>query len=90
MYVLTLMPNIALLCPGKKKRRRLQHSSRTPASHSQRHAADANRTWRSGRGQMDFHLSRLTVNVQVIRTLNFKLLTYLPSRTLGITLHQPA
>jgi hypothetical protein len=44
----------------------LQHAPRTPASHSQRHAGDANRTWRSGQGRMDFHLCRLPVNVQVV------------------------
>jgi hypothetical protein len=44
----------------------LQHASRTAASHAQGHAGDANGTWRSGQRRMDFHLSRLTVNVQVI------------------------
>jgi hypothetical protein len=60
------MPNIAFLYQEKAMLLCLQHASQTPASHSQRHAGDANGTWRSGQGRMDFHLSRLTVNVQVI------------------------
>jgi hypothetical protein len=89
MYVLTPMPNIAFLCPGRINASPPAACPRTPASHSQGHARDANGTWRSGQLRMDFHLSRLAVNVYVSHILNSQLLTDRPSRTRGITLHQP-
>jgi hypothetical protein len=52
-----------LAVPGKIIALRPAACSWTSASHPQRHARDANGTWRSVQLRMDFHLGRLTVNV---------------------------